>query len=75
MIESRGRSGEELVKLKDEILERWDKLPPEHQATMLLVLIDRSEWGAWAVEAHEVLGASKGGWHESRDTGDLLGTG
>jgi hypothetical protein len=66
---------EELLRLKEEILERWERLPPEHQATMLLVLVDRSEWGDWAVEAHKLLGANKGGWYESRKTGDLLDPG
>jgi hypothetical protein len=61
----------ELLKLKEEILERWGKLPPEHQATTLLVLVYESEWGDWAVEAHKLLGASKGGSHESRRTDDL----
>ena len=65
--------GEELLELKEEIVERWERLPPEHQATMLLVLVDRSEWGDWAVEAHKLLGATKGGWYESRETDDLLG--
>ena len=54
-------SGEDLVMLKDEILERWDKLPPEHQATMLLVLFGRSKWSEWAVEAQNLLEESEGG--------------
>ena len=75
MTESRAKPEEELLKLKDEIEERWERLPPEHQATMLLVLIDKSEWGEWAVEAHQLLGASKGGCHESRETGVVPGPG
>lgn len=44
-----------LLKLKEEILSRWQKLPPEHQATMLLVLLERSEWSDWALEAQELV--------------------
>ena len=54
-------SGEGLVRLKGEILERWEKLPPEHQATMLLVLFGRSKWSEWAVEAQNLLEESEGG--------------
>ena len=41
----------QLLALKDEIVQRWEQLPPEHQATMLLVLLDRSPWAAWSVNA------------------------
>ena len=50
---------EELLRLKEEILSSWEKLPPEHQATMLLVLLDRSEWADWVLEAQELLERSK----------------
>lgn len=40
-----------LLALKDEIVQRWIQLPPEHQATMLLVLLDRSVWAMWSVGA------------------------
>ena len=46
---------EELLRLKEEILSRWQKLPPEHQATMLLVLLDKSEWANWVLQAWELL--------------------
>lgn len=41
---------QELLRIKDELMSLWEQLPPEHQATMSLVLIDRvmqtemSEW-------------------------------
>ena len=50
----------ELLELKEEILSRWKRLPGEHQATMLLVLLERSEWGDWALEARALLGRSSG---------------
>ena len=40
---------EQLLQLKREIIERWGRLPPEHQATMLLVLLDHAAWGRWSV--------------------------
>ena len=43
---------EELLRIKEEMLGLWGELPPEHQATMLLVLLDNSEAGDWAVQAH-----------------------
>lgn len=41
---------ESLVAKKDEMLSAWNQLPPEHQATMSLVLLDtvmKGEWGLW----------------------------
>ena len=60
MVESTGSSHahQELLTLKDNILAQWSRLPPEHQATMLLVLIERmksSAYGAWAAQAIELL--------------------
>ena len=40
---------EQLLQLKREIIERWERLPSEHQATMLLVLLDHAAWGRWSV--------------------------
>jgi len=40
-----------LLALKGEITERWQRLPPEHQATMLLVLLDKSSWANWSITA------------------------
>jgi hypothetical protein len=40
-----------ILELKGEIVERWERLPPEHQATMLLVLLDKSTWATWSVTA------------------------
>ena len=45
----------ELLSLKEEILSAWQRLPAEHQATMLLVLLDRSEWADWVLEAKRLL--------------------
>ena len=45
---------EELHKLKDELVATWEQLPPEHQATMALVLVQtvmEGEWGEWMREA------------------------
>lgn len=45
---------QELHRLKDELVATWEQLPPEHQATMTLVLIDRvvqGEMGQWLKEA------------------------
>ena len=40
-----------LLAVKGEIVERWERLPAEHQATMLLVLLDRSPWATWSIAA------------------------
>jgi hypothetical protein len=40
-----------LLAVKGEIVERWERLPPEHQATLLLVLLDRSTWAPWSIAA------------------------
>jgi len=60
MVESTGSSHahQELHTLKDTILAQWSRLPPEHQATMLLVLVERvraGEFGAWAAQAIALL--------------------
>jgi len=44
----------ELLQIKDNLVAFWDQLPPEHQETMALVLIDRvmqTEMGEWLKEA------------------------
>lgn len=46
----------DIYQLKDFILAAWDTLPPEHQATMTLVLLEntlKSEWGEWSKDAIE----------------------
>ena len=40
-----------LLALKGEITARWERLPPEHQATLLLVLLDKSTWATWSIAA------------------------
>jgi len=50
----------ELLALKDDLLAQWERLPVEHQATMLLVLASRiqaGDYGPWAVEAIRLLSA------------------
>ncbi len=45
---------EQILKLKDELLERFGQLPAEHQATMALVVIEvvmAGELGEWLREA------------------------
>ena len=49
---------EEILKLKDDIMARWEQLPPEHQATMLVVLLDESRWANWSIRAAMVLQAA-----------------
>lgn len=53
-------SPQELLALKDDLLAQWERLPVEHQATMLLVLASRiqaGDYGPWAVEAIRLLSA------------------
>ena len=49
---------ENLQTVKGEIMTTWSRLPPEHQATMALVLLDtimKGEWGLWVKEAIDTL--------------------
>ena len=55
MGQQRTEDPEELLRLKEDILKRWERLPPEHQATMLLVLLEKSEWSDWALDAQDLL--------------------
>lgn len=60
MVESANSSSahQELLTIKDSILAQWQRLPPEHQASMLLVLMNRvlnSEYGPWAADAIKLL--------------------
>lgn len=48
----------ELLAIKDGILEQWQRLPTEHQASMFLVLMNRvlqSDHGEWAADAIKLL--------------------
>lgn len=63
MVESTGSSHthQEPLILKENILAQWSQLPPEHQATMLLVLseqVNASEYGPWAAQALQLLSAA-----------------
>jgi hypothetical protein len=52
--ENERAKADHLLMLKDDILQRFGELPPEHQATIGLVLARRmmeGEWGAWFVQA------------------------
>ena len=40
-----------LLELKGEIVARWARLPAEHQATLLVVLLDRYTWAPWSIAA------------------------
>lgn len=47
-------TAEALLALKGELRSRWEQLPPEHQASMVLTLIGDvmdGEWGAWLRDA------------------------
>ncbi len=62
MNEERGQSNQEqILKIKDEVLERFRQLPAEHQALMTLVLVSKvmeGEWASWlqgAVETQRTL--------------------
>lgn len=44
----------EILQAKESLLAAWAQLPADHQATMVLVLLQelqQSEWGAWVQEA------------------------
>lgn len=48
----------DILQLKSSIQEMWKRLPAEHQATMLLVLLNsvqESEYGPWTLSAIETL--------------------
>jgi len=60
MVESANSSSahQELLTIKDSILAQWQRLPPEHQASLFLVLMERvlnSEYGPWAADAIKLL--------------------
>lgn len=60
MVESANSSSahQELLTIKDSILSQWQRLPPEHQASLFLVLMNRvlnSEYGPWATDAIKLL--------------------
>ena len=49
---------EDLLNLKDGLLEQWKQLPPEHQATMALVFFQQTlagEYGRWLRSAAKVM--------------------
>lgn len=56
-------TGEQLLHLKGEIETRWEQLPPEHQASMALVLLSKvleGEYGEWLRSAIDVLSEKQG---------------
>jgi len=55
--EAKNPSGEELLAIKANIRRDWDSLPPEHQATMALVLFQQTlegEYGPWLRSAARI---------------------
>ena len=47
-------SPDKILQLKDELQQRWQQLPAEHQATMALVLVKdvfAGEQGDWLIDA------------------------
>lgn len=53
---------QDILALKDSILDQWQRLPPEHQATMVLVLLRRlmeGEYGSWLLSAIDLLWKEK----------------
>lgn len=49
---------EEILVMKDEIAERWNRLPPEHQASLALTLsanVMDGEYGPWFLTAIALL--------------------
>lgn len=51
-------SPENLLQLKGEVISQWDQLPPEHQASMALVLYTQvleGEYGPWLRSSTKVL--------------------
>lgn len=49
---------EHLLQLKDSLLDQWGQLPPEHQASMILVLYTQvlaGEYGPWLCSAARVM--------------------
>lgn len=49
---------EEILVIKDEIAERWNRLPPEHQASFALTLsanVLDGEYGPWLLSAIRLL--------------------
>ncbi len=54
MQEQEKPSPQDLLPLKGELRARWEQLPPEHQAAMVLTLIAdvmQGEWGDWLKDA------------------------
>lgn len=52
----------ELLAIKDGLLEQWRRLPAEHQASMLLVLMNhvlQDDYGQWAADAIRLLAAPR----------------
>jgi hypothetical protein len=53
---------EQILHLKDEIFSQWGQLPPEHQATVTLVMLKQlveGEYGSWTLSAIELLWKEK----------------
>jgi hypothetical protein len=58
MLEHDRPTPEEILHLKDSVLAQFDQLPPEHQASLGLVLTNRilaGNFGTWFLEALDIL--------------------
>lgn len=52
-------SPDDLLRWKDDILDRWARLPPDHQATMAVVLLQQAlegQYGPWLRSTVRVMG-------------------
>lgn len=48
----------EILKMKEAIWRNWEQLPPEHRATITLVMVqtvENGEYGGWLMEALRLL--------------------
>ncbi len=52
---------EDILRVKDEVLSRWEQLPPEHQVTMALLLLDRIPEEAYRSWVRDALAMLPGG--------------
>jgi hypothetical protein len=55
-------TSEHILHLKGEIFSRWEQLPPEHQATVTLIMLSHlveGEYGPWTLSAMEMLWKEK----------------
>jgi hypothetical protein len=65
-------SSEQILHLKADLIERWQQLPVEHQASLAVVLFDsvlKSEYSLWFVEAMALkIEQVARGWHDENQS-------